>query len=115
MKFAQAAFAADGKLIATASADRSVCIWNAETGVLLRKLTGHIRVVWGVSFSPDGNEIVTASILTAIGLAPERARASIRFSLGRSNTVAQVDALVDAVDDSVRHLRKISPVAHAHA
>jgi len=54
-------------------------------------------------------------VLTAIGLSPERARASIRFSLGRSNTGAQVDALVDAVDDSVRHLRKISPVAHAHA
>jgi cysteine desulfurase len=54
-------------------------------------------------------------VLTAIGLSPERARASIRFSLGRSNTVAQVDALVNAVDDSVRHLRKISPVAHVHA
>ena len=54
-------------------------------------------------------------VLTAIGLTPERARASIRFSLGRSNTVAQVDTLVNAIDDSVRHLRKISPVAHAHA
>ncbi len=54
-------------------------------------------------------------VLTAIGLTPERARASIRFSLGRSNTVAQVDALVNAVEDSVRHLRKISPVVHAHA
>ena len=54
-------------------------------------------------------------VLTAIGLTPERARASIRFSLGRSNTRTQVDALVDAVEDSVRHLRKISPVARAHA
>ena len=54
-------------------------------------------------------------VLMAIGLPPERARASIRFSLGRSNTVEQVDALIDAVEDSVRHLRKISPVTHAHA
>ncbi len=54
-------------------------------------------------------------VLTAIGLAPERARASIRFSLGRSNTSSQLDPLVHAVDDSVRHLRKISPVVHAHA
>jgi cysteine desulfurase len=54
-------------------------------------------------------------VLTAIGLTPERARASIRFSLGRSNTLAQVDALVEAVEDSVRHLRRISPVAHVHA
>ena len=54
-------------------------------------------------------------VLTAIGLTPERARASIRFSLGRSNTIEAVDALIDAVEEAVRHLRRISPVAHAHA
>ena len=54
-------------------------------------------------------------VLTAIGLTPERARASIRFSLGRSNRIEEVDALVDAVEDAVRHLRRISPVQHAHA
>jgi cysteine desulfurase len=54
-------------------------------------------------------------VLLAIGLPPERARASIRFSLGRSNTEEQVDALIDAVVDSVAHLRKISPLTPAHA
>ena len=54
-------------------------------------------------------------VLTAIGLPAERARSSVRFSLGRSNTVEQVDALIDAVEDSVRHLRKISPVTQLHA
>jgi len=54
-------------------------------------------------------------VLTAIGLAPERARASIRFSLGQSNTIDQVDALIGAVEESVGHLRRISPVNHAHA
>jgi cysteine desulfurase len=54
-------------------------------------------------------------VLTAIGLPADRARASVRFSLGRSNTVEQVDALIDAVEDSVRHLRKISPVTPIHA
>jgi|SRR5579871_4839525 len=54
-------------------------------------------------------------VLTAIGVTAERARSSIRFSLGRSNTAEQVDALVDAVEASVRHLRKISPAEHAHA
>ena len=49
-------------------------------------------------------------VLTAIGLAPARARASIRFSIGRANTAAQVDALVEAVAASVEHLRKLSPV-----
>jgi cysteine desulfurase len=52
--------------------------------------------------------VTPSHVLTAIGLPPERARASIRFSLGRSNTAAQVDALVDALDASVAHLRRIS-------
>jgi cysteine desulfurase len=54
-------------------------------------------------------------VLTAIGLPPERARASIRFSFGRYNTADEVDALVGAVAAGVDHLRKISPVAYAHA
>jgi len=49
-------------------------------------------------------------VLTSIGLGTERARASIRFSLGRANTAEQVDALVEAVAASVAHLRKLSPV-----
>jgi cysteine desulfurase len=54
-------------------------------------------------------------VLTAIGLPPERARSSIRFSLGRSNNIEQVDALISAVEESVQHLRKISPVSQVHA
>jgi cysteine desulfurase len=50
-------------------------------------------------------------VLLAIGLSREQARGSLRFSFGRSNTAAQVDALVEAVVQSAAHLRKISPVA----
>jgi cysteine desulfurase len=53
-------------------------------------------------------------VLLAIGLAADQARSSIRFSLGRSNTVEQVDELVEAVVESVAHLRRIAPV-RAHA
>lgn len=52
--------------------------------------------------------VTPSHVLTAIGLSAERARASIRFSLGRSNTIEQVDALVDALEASVTHLRRIS-------
>jgi cysteine desulfurase len=48
-------------------------------------------------------------VLLAMGLTRERARASLRFSLGRSNTSEQVDALIDAVADSTAQLRKLSP------
>ena len=48
-------------------------------------------------------------VLLAMGLTREQARSSIRFSLGRTNTAGQVDALIDAVADAVSHLRKLSP------
>jgi cysteine desulfurase len=48
-------------------------------------------------------------VLTAMGLSAERARSSLRFSLGRGNTAAHVDALIDAVADVAAHLRRLSP------
>jgi cysteine desulfurase len=48
-------------------------------------------------------------VLLAMDLAPERARASLRFSLGQSNNEEQVDALIEAVASSVGQLRKLSP------
>ena len=47
-------------------------------------------------------------VLMAIGASPDRARSSLRFSLGHSNTIEQVDALVEALEASVAHLRRIS-------
>ena len=52
--------------------------------------------------------LTPSHVLTAIGLSAERARSSMRFSLGRGNTAEQVDALVDALEASMAHLRRIS-------
>jgi cysteine desulfurase len=52
--------------------------------------------------------LTPSHVLKAIGLSDERARASMRFSLGRANTFEQVDALVEAIQASVNHLRRIS-------
>jgi len=52
--------------------------------------------------------IAPSHVLTAIGLGADRARASMRFSLGRANTAAEVDGLADALEASVAHLRRIS-------
>jgi cysteine desulfurase len=48
-------------------------------------------------------------VLIAMGLPRERARASLRFSLGQSNNEEQVDALIEAIAESVAQLRKLSP------
>jgi cysteine desulfurase len=48
-------------------------------------------------------------VLTAIGLPAEEARASIRFSLGRHTTAAEIDAALEIVPDAVSQLRQLSP------
>ena len=52
--------------------------------------------------------LAPSHVLKAIGLTDDRARASMRFSLGRDNTTAQVDALIEAIAAAVTHLRRIS-------
>ena len=42
-----------------ASAGEEVRLWNANTGELIKTLTGHKDVVSSVAFSPDGNLIVS--------------------------------------------------------
>jgi len=49
-------------------------------------------------------------VLLAMGLSPDEARSSVRFSLGPGNTAEQVDGLIEAVQASAAHLRRISPV-----
>jgi cysteine desulfurase len=48
-------------------------------------------------------------VLTAIGLPADEARASLRFSLGRHTTVADVDFALQVVPAAVRQLRELSP------
>jgi cysteine desulfurase len=48
-------------------------------------------------------------VLTAIGLSPEEARSSLRFSLGRHSTDAEIDFALEIVPAAVEQLRELSP------
>jgi cysteine desulfurase len=54
--------------------------------------------------------IEPSHVLTAMGLRPDRARASLRFSLGKQNTAEDVDFAVELVPASVARLRELSPL-----
>jgi cysteine desulfurase len=54
-------------------------------------------------------------VLTAIGLPPEEARASLRFSLGRHSTSADIDFALNVVPSAVAQLRELSPTYRKEA
>jgi cysteine desulfurase len=54
--------------------------------------------------------IEPSHVLTAMGLPSERARASIRFSLGKQNTTEEVDFALGLIPETVARLRELSPV-----
>jgi len=53
--------------------------------------------------------IEPSHVLTAIGLPPEDARASLRFSLGRHTSEAEIDFALEVVPSAVGQLRELSP------
>ena len=59
--------------------------------------------------------IEPSHVLTAMGLRPDRARASIRFSLGKQNTADDVEFALSLVPGTVARLRELSPVYHKAA
>jgi len=54
--------------------------------------------------------IEPSHVLTAMGLRPDRARASIRFSLGKQSTLEDVDFALALIPETVERLRELSPV-----
>jgi cysteine desulfurase len=59
--------------------------------------------------------IEPSHVLTAMGLRPDRARASIRFSLGKQNTAEDVDFAIELAPAQVARLRELSPVYNKEA
>jgi len=80
---------------------------EGESLVIALDLKG-LAVSTGAACSSGAIE--PSHVLLAMGLAPERARASIRFSLGQQNTMDEVEFAAGLVLDTVARLRELSPV-----
>jgi cysteine desulfurase len=80
---------------------------DGEALVIALDLKG-LAVSTGAACSSGALE--PSHVLIAMGLSCERARASVRFSLGQQNTMEEVELAIGLVGEAVVRLRELSPV-----
>ncbi len=80
---------------------------EGEALVIALDLKG-IAVSGGSACASGASE--PSHVLTAMGLAPERARASLRFSLTKLNTQQDIDQALEIIPAAVSRLRELAPV-----
>ena len=83
---------------------------DGEALVIALDLKG-LAVSTGAACSSGAIE--PSHVLIAMGLRPDRARASIRFSLGKQNSAEDVEFALGLVSATVGRLRELSPVFKA--
>ena len=55
------AFSPDGKRIATAGADRTIRVYETDTGKVLVQIEDHADWIFDIAFSPDGTRLASGS------------------------------------------------------
>ena len=85
---------------------------EGEALVIALDLNG-LAVSTGAACSSGAIE--PSHVLTAMGLPADRARASIRFSLGKQNTDDEIEFALALVPETVARLRELSPVYNKQA
>ena len=61
MKVKSVAVSGDGKRVVSGSGDKTVRVWDVETGECLKVMEGHTNWVFSVAVSGDGKRVVSGS------------------------------------------------------
>jgi cysteine desulfurase len=93
----------NGSLEARLPGNLHVSIDGAEAESLLLSLGGGIAISTGAACAEAGGK--GSHVLRALGLPDARVYTSLRFGIGRYNTPADIDAVVDALAEAVKAAR----------
>jgi len=83
----------------------NVCIHGVEAEALLLELR---EVAASTGSACSSAEHSPSSVLLALGLSPDEAHASVRFGIGKDNTIEEIDIVCDALVKKVEALRSFS-------
>lgn len=86
----------------------SICIKHIEGESMLLHLDNNSIAASSGSACTSGS-LEPSHVLTSMGIPPEVAHGSLRFSLGRSNKESDVDKVIDVLPSIVSKLRAMSP------
>jgi len=59
----------------------------------------------------SSHSLEPSHVLIAIGLKPEEAHGSVRITVGKENTMGEIDFAIESLQEVVKDLRKMSPFA----
>ncbi len=80
-------FSPDGEMLATASSDMTIRLWDTATGTLCKTLKAHANWVRAVQFSPDGRTMLSGCSDYTIRLWDWRSGLVLRTWMGYSNWI----------------------------
>ena len=83
-------FSPDGTRVLSGSGDKTLKLWDAATGSLVRTFEGHSDWVYSVAFSPDGTRVLSGSGDKTLKLWDAATGALVRTFEGHSDWVLSV-------------------------
>jgi cysteine desulfurase len=69
------------------------------------------RIACSTGAACSSGAVGPSHVLMAIGLSPDEARSSLRFSLGRTTTLEEIDQVIATIPQAVERLRALSPLS----
>jgi len=94
--------------------DKTIKLWDAETGICIKTMKGHTLNIWSIKFTPDGSKIISGSFDKTIKIWNVATGELIRTISGHTEAIVDLavspdgQTIASASDDKTIKLWRIS-------